>query len=274
MAFISRRTIYLLTGLFLGFVLAVGGLIWSGLYNVGADDPHIRPIYAVLEVARDRSIVRRASAITVPSLDDSAQVIQGAGNYNAMCTGCHLTPGSEPTELSRGLYPAPPNLSLEAVDPAEAFWVIKHGIKASGMPAWGQSMEDTYIWNMVAFLQVLPKLDAAGYQDLVGKSSGHSHGGGESDGHAHSEMADAAMPGMAHAEVAMPHDEEPTGQGEPAAGGPQVHEHADGSLHDHAPAAAKPAPVPPAPEVPTAPVQEEPASPTPPEHDDSDDHHH
>jgi mono/diheme cytochrome c family protein len=52
-----------------------------------------------------------------------------------------------------GLYPAPPNLTITTVDAAHAFWVIKHGIKASGMPAWGKSMEDAYIWNMAAFLQ-------------------------------------------------------------------------------------------------------------------------
>ena len=229
MAFVTRRTLYLFVGLVLGFVVAVAGVVWSGIYNIGADDPHTRPIYAVLEVARARSIERRATAIDVPDLADPAQVIQGAGNYDAMCTGCHLTPGAPPTELSRGLYPAPPNLSLVAVDPAKAFWVIKHGIKASGMPAWGESMDDAYIWNMVAFLQTLPELDAAQYRELVGQSGGHSHGGGESDGHAHADAPEA--PESAGAVSSADAD---------APAEPRVHEHADGSLHDHGP----PAPVP------------------------------
>jgi mono/diheme cytochrome c family protein len=243
MAFIARRTLYLLAGLTLGFVIAIAGLIWSGLYNIGADDPHTRPIYAVLEFARDRSIARRAAAIPVPDLSAPETAAQGAGNYDAMCTGCHLMPGAPPTELSRGLYPAPPNLSQVAVDPAEAFWTIKHGIKASGMPAWGESMDDTYIWNMVAFLQVLPKLDAAGYRDLVARSGGHSRGGGETDVHPH---ADAGTPAMPHDDGhphegppdAMPqkdgHAHAPTA--EPVPGDvpePSVHRHADGSLHDH-----------------------------------------
>ena len=231
MAFVTRRTLYLFVGLVLGFVVAVAGVVWSGIYNIGADDPHTRPIYAVLEVARARSIERRATAIDVPDLADPAQVIQGAGNYDAMCTGCHLTPGAPPTELSRGLYPAPPNLSLVAVDPAKAFWVIKHGIKASGMPAWGESMEDAYIWNMVAFLQTLPELDAAQYRELVGQSGGHSHGGGESDGHAHADAPEGPGPGSADAVSSADAD---------ATAEPRVHEHADGSLHDHGP----PAPVP------------------------------
>jgi hypothetical protein len=100
-----------------------------------------------------------------------------------------------PTEMSRGLYPSPPNLSTARIDAPFAFWTIKHGIKGSGMPAWGGSMGDDYIWNLAAFLQQLPTLDAAAYRAMVARSGGHSHGGGESAEHHHDEaMHD--MPGM------------------------------------------------------------------------------
>ena len=126
-----------------------------GVYNVAADDPHSRPVYALLETARERSIEVRAAKLQLPTnLDDPERIRQGAGNYNAMCVTCHLSPDAAATEMSKGLYPAPPNLSKQPVAPAEAFWVIKHGIKASGMPAWGGSMDDEFIWNMSAFLQV------------------------------------------------------------------------------------------------------------------------
>ena len=162
-----------------------------GVYNIAADDEHTRPVYALLESVRERSIAARARQVTVPDLKDPARTKQGAGNYGAMCAGCHLAPGAEPSELSRGLYPAPPNLSRTSVEPAEAFWVIKHGIKASGMPAWGKSMEDDYIWNMVAFLKIMPTLDAAAYERMVAQSGGHSHGGMEDKPHSHGGDADA-----------------------------------------------------------------------------------
>ncbi|MFZ5635581.1 MAG: c-type cytochrome [Pseudomonadota bacterium] len=167
---------------------AVGGAaaVYSGIYNVAADDPHTRPVYAVLETARQRSIAVRAAKLQVPTdLGDPARIRQGAGNYDAMCAGCHLAPGMAPTEMSQGLYPAPPDLTRLQVSAAEAFWVIKHGIKASGMPAWGKSMGDDYIWNMAAFLQALPNLDEAQYTALVASSGGHSHGGGETEPHGH-----------------------------------------------------------------------------------------
>jgi mono/diheme cytochrome c family protein len=217
-------------------LLALGGVaaVYSGAYDIGADTPHTRPVYAVLETARQRSIAVRADDLQVPAdLNNAARIRQGAGNYNAMCTGCHLTPGAEETELSKGLYPKPPNLSLAQVRPAEAFWVIKHGIKASGMPAWGASMGDEYIWNIAAFLQALPKLDKAGYDTLVASSGGHSHGGGETGGHSHADEGEAHHhdEGEAHDEMAgMPMDES------------KPHSHPPGTPpHDDAPKNTKPA---------------------------------
>jgi mono/diheme cytochrome c family protein len=160
---------------------------YSGLVNVGADDPHLPAVHAFLTMARDRSIEVRSKDIEVPNLDDEALIRTGAGNYNAMCIGCHLAPGLANTELSQALYPAPPNLAEIGINgsPAATFWVIKHGIKASGMPAWGNSMGDEYIWGMVAFLNQLPKMDGEQYQALVASSAGHQHGGGESQMHNH-----------------------------------------------------------------------------------------
>ena len=169
-----------------GSAVLVGGA-YLGLVNVGADDPHFPAVHAFLTMARDRSIEVRSKDIEVPNLNDDALIKAGAGNYNSMCIGCHLAPGVAETELSQSLYPAPPNLTKVGIDgnPAAAFWVIKHGIKATGMPAWGKSMGDQYIWGMVAFLDQLPKMDAGQYQALVASSGGHDHGGGETQMHNH-----------------------------------------------------------------------------------------
>lgn len=56
------------------------------------------------------------------------------------------------------------------VEPKAAFWVIKHGIKMSAMPAWGPTHDDATIWSMVAFLQKLPILDATQYKAIVAKA--------------------------------------------------------------------------------------------------------
>ncbi|MEO6155437.1 MAG: cytochrome c [Thermomonas sp.] len=198
----------IVTSAVLGAIAVTAGVFaWTGIYNIGADDAHTKPVYSMLQMARERSITARSRKLhPSPDLNDAARIRQGAGNYNAMCTGCHLAPGMAETELSKGLYPAPPNLSTaDMQDPAHHFWVIKHGIKASGMPAWGKSMSDDYIWNMVAFLQQLPKLNEEQYKAMVASSGGHSHGGGETaphdDGDGHH---DGEMEGM-HMDESKPH---------------------------------------------------------------------
>ena len=171
-------------------VVAAGVFAYSGLYNIGADAPHTRPVLAAMQMMRERSIERHSKDIAVPKLDAPQLILKGAGQYAAMCTECHLKPGAKDSEIRPGLYPQPPNLSQVRVDPKEAFWVIKHGIKMSAMPAWGGSHDDATIWSMVAFLQKLPGMTPAQYEDIVAKAPpdedmdmdedghGHSHGGG------------------------------------------------------------------------------------------------
>ncbi|MGB8328239.1 MAG: c-type cytochrome [Steroidobacteraceae bacterium] len=153
-------------------------LLLSGVFNVAADNPHWGVTRWLLETARDRSIAVRVGGIAVPPLDDSGLIAMGAEHYAEMCTGCHLAPGIEESELRRGLYPQPPNLIEHGRDdpPQKAFWIIKHGFKMTGMPAWGATHDDRSIWAMVAFLRRLPDLSPEAYRALVAKSgNGHTH---------------------------------------------------------------------------------------------------
>ena len=152
------------------FSACIGILVYSGAYNVGADDHHTKPVFKILETLRDRSVKIHARNIVAPKLDDEKLILKGAGQYAAMCTGCHLTPGKKDSEIRHGLYPLPPNLTQVRINPKEAFWIIKHGIKMSAMPAWGGSHDDDTIWSMVAFLQKLPDLTPEQYKGIVAKA--------------------------------------------------------------------------------------------------------
>ncbi len=90
--------------------VAATAFIWSGLYNIAADDPHYELTHSALETLRMRSVAARADGIEVPNLQDPERIRRGAGNYDSMCVICHLAPGVQPTELHKGLYPQPPNL--------------------------------------------------------------------------------------------------------------------------------------------------------------------
>jgi len=185
-----KRLIVTLVILCVVAIAGVGAFVWSGVYNIGADDHHTKPVHALMQALRERSIEHHAKDIVVPNLDDPPLILKGAGQYAAMCTGCHLAPGMAENEMRPGLYPKPPQLAKFRPDPREAFWVIKHGIKMSAMPAWGASHDDATIWSMVAFLQKMPGMTPAQYKDIVAKAppdedmdmpgeAGHSHGAAE-----------------------------------------------------------------------------------------------
>ena len=152
---------------------AVG--IYSGLYNIAADVPHTQPLYWLLETIRERSVEARARDIIVPNdLKDPNRISRGAGQYADMCSGCHLAPGMKRTEISQGLYPRAPELRrTTTLTPEEQFWVVKHGIKMTGMPAWGVTHADDLLWDVVAFVRKLPELSPEQYETLVKNAPKH-----------------------------------------------------------------------------------------------------
>src|SRR3546814_6059193 len=129
-----------------------------------------------LDNLREHSSGARMADVAVPNLEDPQRIRLGAVNYSAMCTGCHLAPGVEDTEIRPGLYPMPPNLTtLANQDPKRSFWIIKHGIKMTAMPAWGKTHSDEPIGNQVHFHQKLPVLTPAPYassRGQIGKALG------------------------------------------------------------------------------------------------------
>lgn len=165
-----KNVLLTLAGLLLAGVVAALGIAFSGLYNVGADDAHWSVTTRFLEMARNQSVWRRAKAVQPPDLTEPALVLKGAGQYAAMCTACHLAPGMPETQVFRGLYPRPPRLDKERLDARYAFVVIKHGLKMTGMPAWGGDHGDEAVWSLVAFINQLPGMTPQQYRDTVAKA--------------------------------------------------------------------------------------------------------
>lgn len=166
-------------GLVVGVVVVYIAASWAGVYggvfDVAADVPHSQPVYWLLQTIRQRSIAGRATDPVPADLSDPKRVAAGAAQYAEMCSGCHLGPGMKRTELSQGLYPRAPELRRGSrLTSAEEFWIIKHGIKMTGMPAWGVTHKDENLWDIVAFVQKMPQLTADEYQALV-KSSPKTH---------------------------------------------------------------------------------------------------
>ena len=156
-------------------VLGAGAVIYAGMYDVAATSPHSRLTSWLLETARIRSIKAQAAAVQAPpGLDDPAKVLIGVEHYAAHCAVCHGAPGVPKGDIARGLYPPPPDLAKTArlYNPAELFWIVKNGIKMTGMPAWGDH-SDGELWATVAFVEKLPGMSEQDYAKLVMASMAH-----------------------------------------------------------------------------------------------------
>lgn len=169
------------TGMMTAIVVLVAGaagFIYSGWYYVGADHKDGAFTHWLLHATMERSVDRRESEVgPVPDLADPALIRTGAEHYREMCLQCHLAPGVRSTEIRQGLNPRPPKLAdtVGGMSDRRLFWIVKHGVRMTGMPAWGITHPDHKLWAIVAFLKVLPTTSPARFEELSGASKAAEH---------------------------------------------------------------------------------------------------
>ena len=155
---------------FLAIVVAIVAAVYffGGFYSVAAteEDPAIVK-WALIKV-RMAAVGRHATDAPPIPIDDPANVQAGAKAFQTRgCWNCHGAPGVEWAKFSEGLDPDPPDLKEIVKDrrPSELFWVVKNGIKMTGMPSFGKiEVPDREIWQIVAFLKKLPNVSEADYK--------------------------------------------------------------------------------------------------------------
>jgi cytochrome c553 len=154
----------------LAVLVALGlGIAWSGIINIGASTGHWAITDWFLHWAM-RNVVRTQSAITVEDLPPlTAASVSAAGHYAASCAVCHGAPGESPSPVMRSATPAAPDLAATAktYSDEQLFWIIKHGVKYTPMPAWPAQDRDDEVHRMAAFVRALPGMDAARYRELA-----------------------------------------------------------------------------------------------------------
>jgi mono/diheme cytochrome c family protein len=162
------RTLAFLAAIALAAVCGTMAFVWSGFYDVSATDQHLPPTYWLMEKTMQRSVARRGDHIPVPPLDSPEQARRGFALYRMHCVQCHGAPGTAPEPFALGLTPLPAPLVQTAREwpPSRIFWVVKYGIKMTGMPAWEFRLSDEEIWSVVAALLRLPLLSPEDYRRI------------------------------------------------------------------------------------------------------------
>ena len=156
---------FLLGILFTLVAIVAGGVLAlrQGYVDFGADQ---RPsvVESKLSMAAvDAWTVRSASRQKNPLVPTEENVAAGAKLYLDHCGGCHGVPSNPDSQFARSFCPAVPGFFHDAPDMPESanFYIIRHGIRWTGMPAWGATLSDTQTWQVVTFLSNIQKLPPA-----------------------------------------------------------------------------------------------------------------
>jgi hypothetical protein len=132
--------------------IVAGGYFLSGFYSVATSTDDSTPVVWLLTRVRSASIARRAAGQPPFSVDDPAQIQDGARRYAQYgCTHRHGAPGAEWSKFSEGLNSGPPDLKEIAneLDISSIFWLAKNGIRMTGMPSFGKARaSDNELWQV------------------------------------------------------------------------------------------------------------------------------
>lgn len=154
----------------LAIVAVVAGAVYffGGYYSVAANEEHYDVVTWALTTVRKASIARHSAGAPPFSLDEAAVVQAGARAYAARgCIACHGAPGMGWEKYSEGLNPDPPDLKkvVAGREPGQLFWVIRNGIRMTGMPSFASAgADDREIWSIVAFIRRLPTVSEADFK--------------------------------------------------------------------------------------------------------------
>jgi len=205
----KQKALLIGAGAALAAATTFGSIVWGGVVSVAATHAHYGPVEWVLKTTMRSSVQRQAADIEVPAgvdLQDPALADRAFGHYSVACTSCHGAPGVDASPWLVLNPPAEPLVdTAERWSDAELYWIVKHGIKMTGMPALGPTHSEDDLWAIAAFVRQLPDMSAQEYAEMAERHTGHGHG------HGHNSMAvPAAAKEVAGADA--------------GAGGPTAHE--------------------------------------------------
>ena len=150
-------------------VVAVLLVVYTGIFNVAATSADPDLVRWMLNTTQERSIKAHVGQEDVALPSDSASMQRGFRAYRQMCEVCHGAPGIDPGWIGQGLNPEPPDLAAAADEfsTEEVHWVLRHGIKMTGMPALSPTHSEEEILELTAFVMQLPSITASEYAQWI-----------------------------------------------------------------------------------------------------------
>jgi mono/diheme cytochrome c family protein/cytochrome c551/c552 len=168
LAMAAGASVLLLVGALAGAVVLL-----SGAMTTAATAQHYWLTYRILDWGLHFSVRRHAEGIRVPDLTREERIVEGHACYRSHCEQCHGSVGIAPAAVALGLLPGPGNLSQAGRDwpPERLYYVIRKGIRMTGMPAWEYRLSDHSLWSTVAFMKQMPFMSRGDVADLNARAA-------------------------------------------------------------------------------------------------------
>jgi len=192
-------------GLFIGGVVLVLVIAYSGIFNIAASAGHPAWMEWLLTLGKERSVIVNSKPVDVPELNFVELVPLGAAHFQGGCATCHRMPGQVLNPVYDQMLPPPPDLKIHAPmwTLEQLFWIVRHGIQFTGMPSWSGQDRDDEVWAVVAFLEALPSMNAA---DYLKYASGNSKSSIAAKNYPASRLAGEGRPKVNHSACDRCHD--------------------------------------------------------------------
>ncbi len=167
----TRRT---KVGLLLFAMVALGGVLaFSMVLRHGfsaRDEPTAVEAFFARRV-RHLAVPRAAREMTNPVKLNEELLSEARAHFADHCASCHGNNGRGQTTIGQSLYPRAPDMAsakTQSLSDGELFYIIKHGIRLTGMPAWGKDTpeDDRESWKLVQFIRHLPDVTPAEIEEM------------------------------------------------------------------------------------------------------------
>jgi mono/diheme cytochrome c family protein len=161
-----------------GFVLLLAAGGGAYLFFDSAATPPSAVETQVASLVKRTIIPLRARGLSSPAPADAKTLGAGRGLFMASCAVCHGNDGRSQTDLGRGMYPPAPDLTSAVVQrwsEAELFWIVRNGIRLTGMPSFRDTLSDTETWEVARFVKALPEINANAARRQQQSADGMTH---------------------------------------------------------------------------------------------------